>query len=158
MTVSSGARRLSTLGRCGEEVFGEFQQAVEVHVGDFGLDHPELGEVTAGLRFFGAEGGAEAVDLAERQRGGLDVELAGLGEVGGVAEVVDGEERGGAFAGGGREDGRIGADEAVGVEVLAGGAHDFGADAQDGDWRGERTQRWRCSMRKSTPCSLGVMG
>ncbi len=62
----------------------------------------------------------------------FDVELAGLGEVGGVAEVVDLEERGGAFAGGGCEDGRIGADEAVGVEVLGGGAHDGGADAEDG--------------------------
>ena len=26
------------------------------------------------------------------------------------------------------------------------------------DWRGVRIQRWRCSMRKSTPCSLGEMG
>ena len=48
----------------GEEVFGEGHEAVEVEVGDFGLDHPELGEVAAGLGFFGAEGGAEAVDLA----------------------------------------------------------------------------------------------
>ena len=115
-----------------EEVFGELEQAVEVHEGDFGLDHPELGEVAAGFGFFCAEGGAEAVDLAESEGGGLDVELAGLGEVGGVAEVVDWEERRGAFAGGGGEDGRIGADEAVGVEVLGGGPHDFGADAEDG--------------------------
>ena len=116
----------------GEEVFGEFQQAVEVHEGDFRLDHPELGEVAAGLGFFRAEGGAEAVDLAQGQRGGLDVELAGLGEEGGVAEVVDREEGGGAFAGRGSEDGRVGADEAVGVEILRCGAHDFGADAEDG--------------------------
>ena len=26
------------------------------------------------------------------------------------------------------------------------------------DWRGVRIQRWRCSMRKSTPCSLSEMG
>ena len=65
-----------------EELFGEVHEAVEVHVGDLGLDHPELGEVAAGLRFFRAEGGAEAVDLAERECGGLDVELAGLREVG----------------------------------------------------------------------------
>ncbi len=25
-------------------------------------------------------------------------------------------------------------------------------------WRWERTHRWRCSIRKSTPCSLGVIG
>ena len=116
----------------GEEGFGEVHEAVEVHEGDLGLDHPELGEVAAGLRFFCAEGGAEAVDLAEGERGGFDVELAGLGEEGGVAEVVELEEGAGAFAGGGREDGRIGADEAVGVEVLLRGAHDGGADAEDG--------------------------
>src|SRR5579863_5979904 len=98
--------------------FGELHEAVEIAVGDFGLDHPELGEVAAGFGFFGAEGGPEAVDLAESESGGLDVELAGLGEEGGVAEVVDGEEGGGAFAGGGSEDGRIGADEAVGVKEL----------------------------------------
>ena len=88
--------------------------------------------MAAGLGFFRAEGGAEAVDLAQRQRRGLDVKLAGLGEERGVAEVVDREEGRGAFAGRRREDGRIGADEAVGVEVLGGGAHDFGADAEDG--------------------------
>ena len=117
----------------GEEGFGEVHEAVEVEVGDFGFDHPELGEVAAGLGFFGAEGGAEAVDLAEREGGGFDVELAGLGEVGlVVVEVVHLEELGGAFAGVGREDGRVGADEAVGVEVLGCGAHDGGADAEDG--------------------------
>ena len=78
----------------GDEVFGELHEAVEVEVGDLGLDHPELGEVAAGLGFFGAEGGAEAVDLAERERGGFDVELAGLREVGlVVVEVVHLEER-----------------------------------------------------------------
>src|ERR1017187_9053622 len=93
-----------------DEVFGKFEEAVEVHEGNFGLDHPELGEVTAGLGFLRAEGGAEAVDLAEGEGGGLNVELAGLGEVGGVAEVVELEEGAGAFAGGGGEDGRVGAD------------------------------------------------
>jgi hypothetical protein len=78
-----GAVLEDALDDVGEEVFGEFEQAVEVAVGDFGLDHPELGEVAAGLGFFRAEGGAEAVDLAEREGGGLDVKLAGLGEEGG---------------------------------------------------------------------------
>ncbi len=116
----------------GEEVFGQLEQAVEVAVGDLRLDHPELGQVAAGLGFFRAEGGAEAVDLAQRQGGGLDVKLAGLGEESRVAEVVDREEGRGAFAGRGGEDGRIGADEAVLVEVLRSGAHDFGPDAENG--------------------------
>ena len=117
----------------GDVVFGEVEEAVEFEEGYFGFDHPELGEVAAGLGFFGAEGGAEAVDLAEGEGGGFDVELAGLGEVGlVVVEVVHLEELGGAFAGVGGEDGWIGADEAVDVEVLGCGAHDGGADAEDG--------------------------
>jgi len=121
----------------GEVVFGELEEVFEVGVGHLGLDHPELGEVTAGLRLLCAEGRAEGVDLAEGERGGFDVELAGLGEVGlVVAEVVHFEEFGGAFAGVGREDGWVGADEAVVVEVLGGGAHDGGADAEDGGLAG----------------------
>ena len=143
----------------GEEGFGEVHEAVEVHEGDLGLDHPELGEVAAGLGFLGAEGGAEAVDLAQGERGGFDVELAGLGEEGlGVAEVVELEERAGAFAGVGREDGRVGADEAVGVEVLGAARMMVARTRRMADWRGVRTQRWRCSMRKSTPASLSGMG
>ena len=117
----------------GDVGFGEVEEAVEFEEGDLGFDHPELGEVAAGFGFFGAEGGAEAVDLAEGEGGGFDVELAGLGEVGlVVVEVVHLEELGGAFAGVGGEDGWVGADEAVGVEVLGCGAHDGGADAEDG--------------------------
>ncbi len=48
----------------GDEAFGEVHEAVELEEGDLGFDHPELGEVAAGLGFFGAEGGAEAVDLS----------------------------------------------------------------------------------------------
>ena len=89
--------------------------------------------MAAGLGFVGAECGAEAVDLAEGEGCRFDVELAGLGEVGlVVVEVVHLEELGGAFAGVGGEDGWVGADEAVGVEELGCGAHDGGADAQDG--------------------------
>src|ERR1700733_6457961 len=89
--------------------------------------------MAASFGFFGAEGWAEAVDLAEGEGGGFDVELAGLGDVGlVVVEVVHLEELAGAFAGVGREDGWVGADEAVGVEELRRGAHDGGADAQNG--------------------------
>src|ERR1035437_7579539 len=115
-----------------DEVFGKIEESVEVHEGDLRLDHPELGEVAAGFGFFRAEGGAEAVNLAQGEGGGLDVELAGLGEVGGVAEVFDREEGGGAFAGRGSQDGRVGADEAVGVKVFRSRAHDFGPDAENG--------------------------
>ena len=59
-----------------EEVLGEVHVVVEVDEGDLGLDHPELGQVAARLRLLGAEGRPEAVDLAERHRAGLHVELA----------------------------------------------------------------------------------
>src|SRR5208337_984322 len=108
------------------------EEAVEIHEGDLRLDHPELGEVTAGFGFFRAESGAEAVDLAQGEGGGLDIKLAGLGEEGGVAKVIDGKESGGALAGRGSQDGRIGADKAVGIKVLGGGAHDLGTNAEDG--------------------------
>ena len=97
-----------------DHLFGDALYFFEIGVGHFGLDHPELGEVAAGLGFLGAEGGAEAVDLAEGHGVGFVVELAGLREVGFlVVEVVDFEKRRGAFAGGRREDGRIDEREAV---------------------------------------------
>ena len=60
--------------------------------------------MTAGFALFGAEGGSEAVDAAETHGGGLEVELAGLGEVERAAEVVDFEEGGLIFADDGGED------------------------------------------------------
>ena len=51
-----------------EEVLGEVHVTGQIHVRDLGLDHPELGEVAAGLRLLGAERRAECVHLAERHR------------------------------------------------------------------------------------------
>ena len=48
----------------------------QVGEGDLRLDHPELGEVAAGVRVLGAEGRAEGVDLGQRQAIRLDIELA----------------------------------------------------------------------------------
>ena len=47
----------------------------EVGEGDLRLDHPELGEVAAGVGVLGAERRPEGVDLGEREAVGLDVEL-----------------------------------------------------------------------------------
>ena len=89
--------------------------------------------MAAGLAFFGAEGGAEAVDFTEGHGVRFVVELAGLSEVGFiVVEVIDFEERGGAFASGGGEDGRVDEGEAVGIEIIADGLDDGVADADDG--------------------------
>ncbi len=143
-----------------EEVLGELHVAVEVHERDLGLDHPELGEVAARLRLLGAEGRAEAVDLAERRRRGLHVELARLREVGVLAvEVVGLEEGGRALARAGREDGRVDEREAVAVEVVADGLDDR-RRGRAGSRAGaaERSQRWRCSIRNADPVLLGGDG
>ena len=58
-----------------DEAFAELNHVFEMRVGGFGLEHPEFGEVAASLGFFGAERGAEAVDLAERGGGGFDIKL-----------------------------------------------------------------------------------
>ncbi len=76
-----------------DEIFGEFQQAGQIDKRDFGLDHPEFGEVSACFAFFGAEGGAEAIDLAEGRGGTFEVQLAGLCQEQGTAEVIDLEKR-----------------------------------------------------------------
>ena len=67
---------------------------VEVEERALRLDHPELGEMAGGVGVLRAERRPEGVDVGERQGGGLGVELAGDGEVRGLAEevlrVVDG--------------------------------------------------------------------
>ncbi len=102
-----------------------------VRVGNFRLDHPELGEVAAGLGFLGAECRTEGVHLAERHGRGFDVELSRLREVGLLVKVVDREQRSRALARGGREDGRIGQCEAPVIQEVACGLDDFGTQPED---------------------------
>ena len=116
-----------------DHLFGHALHVFQRGVGHLRLHHPELGEVAARLGFLGAERGAEAIHLAERHGGGFVVELAGLRQVGlVVVEVIHLEQRGGAFAGRGREDGRIHQGEAVRIEVIAHGLDDLVAHADDG--------------------------
>ena len=62
-------------------LFGDMLDVFEVGERHLRLDHPELGQMAAGLRLLGAERRAEAVDLAERHRIGFVVKLAGLRQV-----------------------------------------------------------------------------
>ena len=114
------------------EVLAELDDVSESGEGDLGLDHPELDEVAAGLRFLGPERRAEAVDLAEGHGRGLVVELAALAEVGLLVEVLGLEEGRRALAGARRQDGRVHQAEAAAVEEVADGLDDLGPDAQDG--------------------------
>ena len=86
--------------------------------------------MTAGLGFFGAKGGTEAVDLAEGHTSGLQVKLSRLGQVGLLAEVVGLEQSGSTLASGRGEHGRIDEHKAPVVEEVATSLTDFMADPQ----------------------------
>ena len=101
-----------------DQVFLEPHVIVRIVPGDFRLEHPELGEVTARLGFFGAERRPEGVDLPERRRGGFAVQLTGLGEVGLLLEVVDLEQARTAFADRAGDDRCIYAEEATLIEEI----------------------------------------
>ena len=89
--------------------------------------------MTAGLGLLGAEGRPEAVDLAEGHGIRLVVELARLRQVRFlIVEVIDFEQRGGAFAGGGREYRRIDQRKAVIIEIIAHRFDDFVANPNNG--------------------------
>ena len=140
-----------------QAVLSQIHVAGEIHVSDLWLDHPELGEMAAGLALLGAEGWAENVDLSERHRAGLAIELPALRQIG-VAQVEVGhlEEGARSFAGRRGQDRRVQQREAVIVEVVADGLHDGVADpSRIACWRADRSQRWRCSIRKATPWSFG---
>jgi len=62
-----------------EGVGGQVHDLIQFRKGHLRLDHPELGQVPAGLGLFGPERGAETVDLAKGHGRGLHVELTTLG-------------------------------------------------------------------------------
>src|SRR5262249_52280450 len=94
-----------------EELLRELEQARELEERDLRLDHPELGEVAARLRFLGTERRPEAVDPSEGHARRLEVELSRLREIGLLVEVRGLEQRGGPLAGVRREDRRVDEDE-----------------------------------------------
>ncbi len=79
-----------------------------------------------GLRFFGPERGAKAIDLSERGRISLVIKLPGLSEVGlSVLKIVDAKERGGSLAGRRCKYGRVHKQKAVRIEVVTHRADDL---------------------------------
>ena len=74
------ARRAPSRKMYLRRVLGEVGVVGEVGERDLRLDHPELGEVPAGVRVLGAERRPERVDLRQREAVRLDVELARHGE------------------------------------------------------------------------------
>ncbi len=70
------------------QTFGQVHIAREVHEGGLGLDHPELRQVACGVAVLGAEGGAEGVDLAQRQCRKFSLQLSAHGQAGFSTEEV----------------------------------------------------------------------
>src|SRR5262249_15012674 len=126
----------------------------EVHERDLWLDHPELHQVAARFRLLGAEGRPEAIDLAERLRTGLEIELAALCQVSLLVEIGRVGQRGGASARSRREDGRVEKYEAAGVEILAAGARDLAADAQHGVLAGRAQPQMAVVEQEGDPVFL----
>ncbi len=121
----------------GDELLLDFHQLVQVAEGHFRFDHPELGQVAAGLGFLGPESRPEAIDFAKSHDIGFVVELAGLGEVGlALVEIFRLEEGGCPFHRRRGQDGCIHVDEAILLEPLTNGRDDRGAHAQDGPLAG----------------------
>lgn len=63
----------------------------------FGFDVGVFRKVTTGERFFGAEGGRNAENVAEGWNASFEIELRGLGQVSFFAVVVECKEGGAAF-------------------------------------------------------------
>ena len=82
----------SVLQNVGDDILdhglGQLHIILQVSKGDFRLDHPEFGGMAGGVGVFSPEGGAEGINVAEGHGEGLTVELAGNGQVGGLAEEV----------------------------------------------------------------------
>ncbi len=144
--LSEELQIVATLGQYGVEDIlqhgfgqgGVIFQIVERH---FRLDHPELGQVTAGVGVFGAEGRPEGVDLGEGAGIGFGVQLAGYGQEGLFAEEIfvvvhlacvgtrqvfqiqggDAEHLAGTFGVGGGDERRGNPDEALLVEEAVDG-------------------------------------
>ena len=73
------------------------EQVLEGDEVELGFNVCIFGQVTAGERFLGAEGGRDAEDVAERGEAGFEVELRRLRQIRLFAVVIEGEERGTAF-------------------------------------------------------------
>src|SRR5256884_260200 len=118
----------------GDELLLKLHIVVGVVPGDFGLDHPELGKMTARLGLLGAERGPEAVHLAVCRRRGFDVQLAGLGQIRRAqVEVLSREQVSGGFADRAREDRRVDQHKVALVEEVADRLDHFVAHPGDRD-------------------------
>ena len=114
-----------------DEVLGDDHHVVEVGEGHLRLDHPELGEVPPRFGLLRPKRRPKAVHLAMRHARRLEIELAGLGQIHWLAEVVHFKECGRALAGGRCEDRCVDEHEAVVVEEPPDGVDQRVANLED---------------------------
>jgi len=124
-----------------DHVLDQLHVIVEIRKRDLRLDHPEFGGVGRRVGVLGAEGRSERVDVAERQRKGLRLQLAGDGQRSVLAEKVllimiilagrDREGLAGALGIVAGDQRRVHIDEALVLEELMDRHGQHGADAED---------------------------
>ncbi len=116
-----------------DQIFGQLDHIVECRPRHLGFDHPEFRQMPPRLRLLRAKCRAEAVHPSQGHRVGLVVQLPALSQVRRLlVEVRHRKQRGRAFAGGWREDGRVGQDKPAVVKKPPDRGDHFGPDAQDG--------------------------
>ena len=114
------------------EPFRNLHDVIESGIRHFRFDHPEPGDMLAGLRFFRAKCWPEGVHLPQRHRHRFGVKLARLRQKRLILKIIDREKRGRSLAGCGRDDGRIGQSEAALVKKVTRRFDDFCPDSKDG--------------------------
>src|SRR3989338_1469082 len=83
----------------------------------FSVHHPKLGEVAPRFALFSTEDRPKIKYAPVRKYCRFQIKLAGLSKVSRLAEIIYGKKRGGAFAGGRRQNGRVYLDETVFVQM-----------------------------------------
>ena len=71
-----------------EEVLGDLHVTLQGAEAHLGLDHPEFGQMSLGVRVLGPERRSESIDVLERGGVGLALQLSADGQAGALSEEV----------------------------------------------------------------------
>jgi len=114
-----------------DQVLNPVQEVLKGDEGALGLEVGVLGQVTACPGLLGPEGLLNAIDISQRRNHRFKVELGGLGQIGGLAVVVKGEERGPTLDLGLHKTGRSHFTVTAVVEVITESLKSGGAELQN---------------------------
>ena len=102
-----------------DQVLNPVQEVLKGDEGALGLEVGVLGQVTTGPGLLSPERLLNAINISQRGNHSLEVELGGLGQIGGLAVVVKGKECGPALNLGLHQAGRSHFTVTTVVEVVA---------------------------------------